>query len=112
MAKYNELAQTITLSEILLQQIKQIQMEQILYRLREISQGGQKMSYSNLDVIDMMTRHVQNLRSSLSGEPSPTALAAWRMEDVRNEQVRESYIQQEEADDNFTFSFSSEVNPK
>lgn len=70
------------------------------------------MSYSNLDVIDMMTRHVQNLRSSLSGEPSPATLAAWRMEDARNEQLRESYIQQEEADDDFTFSFSSEVNPK
>ena len=65
----------------------------------------------NIEIIDMMTRHVQNLRSSLSGEPSPATLAAWRMEDARNEQLRESYIQQEDADD-FTFDFTSEVNPK
>ena len=65
----------------------------------------------NIEIIDMMTRHVQNLWSSLSGEPSPATLAAWRMEDARNEQLRESYIQQEDSDD-FTFDFTSEVNPK
>ena len=69
------------------------------------------MRYSNLEALDIMINHIQNLRRSLPGEPSPETLAAWRLEDARRQMLRDYYAQQEDPDD-FTFSFSSEVNPK
>ena len=65
----------------------------------------------NIDIIDMMTKHTQDLRSSLAGAPSASTQAAWRLEDARRQVLRDYYAQQEDPDD-FTFSFSSEVNPK
>ena len=102
-------ARTIALSGISQQQITPIQIGQILYRLKEILQGGLNMSYSKMDIINMIIRHTQSLRRSLSGEPSAATLAAWRLEDERNELVQDYYASQEEDDDEFTFDFTSEV---
>ena len=65
----------------------------------------------NIDVIDMMAKHTQDLRSSLAGAPSASTQAAWRLEDARRQVLRDYYAQQEDPDD-FTFDFSSEVKRK
>ena len=65
----------------------------------------------NIDIIDLMAKHVQDLRSSLTGAPSADTQAAWRLDDTRRQMLRDYYARQEDPDD-FTFSFSSEVNPK
>ena len=65
----------------------------------------------NIDVIDMMTKHTQDLRRSLSGKPSASTLAAWRLEDERRQMLSDYYARQE-SDDDFTFDFTSEVKLK
>lgn len=73
------------------------------------------MRYSNLEALDIMINHIQNLRRSLPGEPSPETLAAWRLEDERRQMLRDYYAQQEAAtddDNDFTFDFTSEVKRK
>ena len=65
----------------------------------------------NIDIIDLMAKHVQDLRSSLASTPSADTQAAWRLQDAKWQMLRDYYAQQEDPDD-FTFSFSSEVNPK
>ena len=66
----------------------------------------------DFDVLDIMMKHTQNLRRSLSGEPSAATLAAWRLWDVRYEMLRNLYDSQEADDDNFAFEFISEVKRK
>ena len=65
----------------------------------------------NIDVIDMMTKHTQDLRSSLTGDPSADTQAAWRLEDVHRQMLRDYYARKEDPDD-FTFDFTSEVKRK
>ena len=65
----------------------------------------------NYDTYKMMLNHIQNLRSSLSGEPSANTLAAWRLEDTSHATLLDYYAQQDD-DDAFTFDFSSEVKRK
>lgn len=65
----------------------------------------------NIDIIDMMTKHTQNLRSSLTGDPSTSTQAAWRLEDARRQMLRDYYARQEDPD-GFTFEFTSEVKRK
>ena len=65
----------------------------------------------NIDIIDLMAKHVQDLRSSLTGAPSADTQAAWRLDDTRRQMLRDYYARQEDPDD-FTFDFTSEVNPK
>ena len=65
----------------------------------------------NIDVIDMMAKHIQDLRSSLAGAPSASTQAAGRLQDVRRQMLRDYYAQQEDPDD-FTFDFTSEVKQK
>lgn len=65
----------------------------------------------NYDTYKMMLNHIQNLRSSLSGEPSANTLAAWRLEDTSHAMLLDYYAQQDD-DDTFTFDFSSEVKQK
>ena len=76
---------------------------------KKIFLGG--LSMDNIDIIDMMAKHTQDLRSSLTGDPSASTQAAWRLEDARRQVLRDYYAQQEDPDD-FTFDFTSEVNPK
>ena len=66
----------------------------------------------NIEIFDMMMKHTQNLRRSLSGEPSAATFAAWHLEDARREMLRDFYARQEEDDDDFTFDFTSEVKLK
>ena len=70
------------------------------------------MNYSNLDIMDMMMKHTQDLRRGLSGEQSAATLATWHLEDARHEMLRDYYARQEEDDDSFTFDFTSEVKRK
>ena len=65
----------------------------------------------NIDVIDMMAKHTQDLRSSLTGAPSADTQAAWRLDDTRRQMLRDYYARQEDPDD-FTFDFTSEVKRK
>ena len=65
----------------------------------------------NIDVIDMMAKHTQDLRSSLTGDPSAATQAAWRLEDTSHAMLLDYYAQQDD-DDAFTFDFSSEVKQK
>ena len=65
----------------------------------------------NIEVIDMMTKHTQDLRSSLTGAPSADTQAAWRLDDTRRQMLRDYYARQEDPDD-FTFDFTSEVKRK
>ena len=65
----------------------------------------------NYDTYKMMLNHIQNLRSSLTGDPSAATQAAWRLEDTRLQMLRDYYARQEDPDD-FTFDFSSEVKRK
>jgi hypothetical protein len=51
------------------------------------------------------------LRSSLTGDPSASTQAAWRLEDARRQVLRDYYAQQEDPDD-FIFEFTSEVKRK
>ena len=66
----------------------------------------------NTEIIDMMIKHTQDLRRSLSGNPSAPTLAAWHLEDSRHEMLRDYYARQEEEDSGFTFDFTSEVKRK
>ena len=65
----------------------------------------------NIDIIDLMAKHVQDLRSSLTGAPSADTQAAWRLDHTRRQMLRDYYAQQEDPDD-FTFDFTSEVKRK
>ena len=65
----------------------------------------------NIDIIDLMAKHVQDLRSSLTGAPSADTQAAWRLDDTRRQMLRDYYARQEDPDD-FTFDFTSEVKRK
>ena len=65
----------------------------------------------NIVIIDMMTKHTQDLRSSLTGDSSAATQAAWRLEDARRQMLRDYYARQEDPDD-FTFDFTSEVKRK
>ena len=65
----------------------------------------------NIDIIDMMTKHTQDLRSSLTSAPSADTQAAWRLDDTRRQMLRDYYARQEDPDD-FTFDFTSEVKRK
>ena len=65
----------------------------------------------NIDIIDMMAKHTQDLRQSIS-DPSASTLSAWRLEDARHEMLRNFYASQEEDDGYFTFDFTSEVKRK
>ena len=65
----------------------------------------------NIDVIDMMAKHTQDLRSTLTDAPSADTLAAWRIDDARRQMLRDYYARQEDPDD-FTFEFTSEVTRK
>ena len=76
---------------------------------KKIFLGG--LSMDNIDIIDMMAKHTQDLRSSLTGDPSAATQAAWRLEDTRLQMLRDYYARQEDPDD-FTFDFSSEVKRK
>ena len=69
------------------------------------------MNYSNLDIMDMMMKHTQDLRRSIPN-PSAATLAAWRLEDSRHEMLSNLYASQEADDDDFTFDFTSEVKRK
>ena len=66
---------------------------------------------NNIDIIDLMAKHVQDLRSSLTGAPSADTQAAWRLDDARRQMLRDYYTRQEDPDD-FTFDFTSEVKRK
>lgn len=66
------------------------------------------MNYSKVEVIEMMRKHTQDLRRSLSGEPSEATLAAWRLNDAKYKMLLDYYTQQED-DDDFTVNFTSEV---
>lgn len=67
----------------------------------------------NTENIDMMMKHTQDLRGSLSGEPSAATLAAWRLDDARNEIMRRYYARQEAgAEETPHFTFTSEVKLK
>ena len=65
----------------------------------------------NIDIIDLMAKHVQDLRSSLTGAPSADTQAAWRFDDARRQMLRDYYARKEDPDD-FTFDFTSEVKRK
>ena len=69
------------------------------------------MNYSNLDIMDMMMKHTQDLRQSIPNPPAAT-LAAWHLDDARHEMLRDYYARQEDDDDGFTFEFTSEVKRK
>ena len=56
-----------------------------------------------MDTIDMMMKHIQDLRRSIPGKPSAATLAAWHLEDIRHDRQDE---------DDFTFDFTSEVKQK
>ena len=62
-----------------------------------------------MDNFEMMMKHIQDLRNSLSGEPSAATLAAWRLQDTKQAMLMDYYARQ---DDDFTFDFSSEVKRK
>ena len=62
-----------------------------------------------MDNFEMMMKHIQDLRNSLSGEPSAATLAAWRLQDTKYAMLMDYYARQ---DDDFTFDFSSEVKRK
>ena len=64
-----------------------------------------------MDNFEMMMKHTQDLRNSLSGTPSAATLAAWRLEDTSHAMLLDYYAQQDD-DDAFTFDFSSEVKQK
>ena len=64
-----------------------------------------------MDNFEMMMKHIQDLRSSLSGTPSAATLAAWRLQDAKYAMLMDYYARQEN-DDDFTFDFSSEVKRK
>ena len=71
------------------------------------------MNYSRLELLEMQIRHTQDLRRSLSGEPSAETFAAWRLEDARNEIMRRYYARQEAgAEETPHFTFTSEVKLK
>ena len=59
-----------------------------------------------MDNFEMMMKHIQDLRRSLSGTPSAATLAAWRLQDAKYAMLLDYYAQQ---DDDFTFDFSSEL---
>ena len=65
----------------------------------------------NIDIIDMMTKHTQDLRSTITDAPSAATLAAWRLQDTRHAMLMDYYARQD-GDDDFTFDFSSEVKRK
>ena len=62
-----------------------------------------------MDNFEMIMKHTQDLRNSLSGSPSAATLAAWRLEDTSHAMLLDYYARQ---DDDFTFDFSSEVKRK
>ena len=62
-----------------------------------------------MDNFEVMMKHIQDLRHSLSGTPSAATLAAWRLQDAKYAMLMDYYAQQ---DDDFTFDFSSEVKRK
>ena len=71
------------------------------------------MNYSKLELLEMQIRHTQDLRRSLSSEPSAETLAAWRLDDARNEIMRRYYARQEaDVEETPHFSFTSEVKLK
>ena len=66
-----------------------------------------------MDNFEMMMKHIQDLRGSLSGTPSAATLAAWRLEDARNEIMRRYYARQEAGVEEAPhFTFTSEVKLK
>lgn len=65
----------------------------------------------NYETYKMMLNHIQNLRNSLSGEPSADTLAAWRLDDASHAMLLDYYARQED-DDSFAFDFTSEVKRK
>lgn len=69
------------------------------------------MSYSKLEIFDMMSRNQDSLRRQC-GEPSAATLAAWRLADVHRAIARAYYARQEAKDNSFTFDFTSEVKRK
>ena len=64
-----------------------------------------------MDNFEMMMKHIQDLRNSLSGTPSAATLAAWRLQDTKYAMLMDYYARQDGNDD-FTFDFSSEVKRK
>ena len=64
-----------------------------------------------MDNFEMMMKHIQDLRNSLSGEPSAATFAAWRLQDTKYAMLMDYYARQD-GDDDFTFDFSSEVRSK
>ena len=62
-----------------------------------------------MDNFEMMMKHIQDLRRSLSGTLSAATLAAWRLQDAKYAMLMDYYAQQ---DDDFTFDFTSEVKRK
>ena len=61
----------------------------------------------NLEILDLLEKHAQDLRNSIAGKP---AAAAQQLENTRYEMLRNFYLQQEDSD--FTFDFASEVKKK
>ena len=69
------------------------------------------MNYSNLEIMDMMMKHTQDLRQSIPN-PSAATLAAWRLDDTSHAMMLDYYARQEDDNDGFTFEFTSEVKRK
>ena len=71
------------------------------------------MNYSNFELLEMQIRHTQELRRCLGGEPSADTLAAWRLDEARNEIMRRYYARQEAGVEEAPhFTFTSEVKLK
>ena len=70
------------------------------------------MNYSKLELFEIQLRHTQDFRRSIPN-PSAATLAAWRLEDARNEIMRKYYARQEaDTEEVPHFSFTSEVKLK
>ena len=70
------------------------------------------MNYSNLELLEMQIRRTQDWRRSVPN-PSAETLAAWRLDDARNEIMRRYYARQEaDVEETPHFSFTSDVKLK
>ena len=47
--------------------------------------------YSQLELFDQQVEHMKMLRKSLSPNPSEDTLAAWRLQDIRDE-IQRNYL--------------------
>lgn len=61
-----------------------------------------------MNYLEIMKRHIQNLRNSVAN-PSKETLAAWRLEDTHCELLQNA---EDQEDDDLTFDFTSEVKVK